>query len=315
MTFVSFKVDDPTRLPTPIAPLLNKFTQCAFQIAPAKGRDLLKIVREKEISISVWADKHRWLIQSQGYRRIIEIGLPTLERIWAYNYAFWRVYGIFETSETSDRVVEQLTDAKNREIFELYVWAHLAEIEEKTDGWPKHLPSPRDPKGKSEIVKNVNNFFLYCMSWILLHETAHFVLNHHFAESTQDDESIQKEYEADDWACSWIFSDEGNTIKNKERFLRIIMSISFALSLASVFEVYDDTPIDKTHPNVIDRVIHFTEKFVECTDLSSKEKNLPMLVASTKIMSDVILTDKEIIDTTNSKDMKDVLYKLKAYLK
>jgi hypothetical protein len=97
------------------------------------------------------------------------------------------------------------------------------------------------------------------LGFALLHETAHIVLNHSSYQESPE-ESIRMEYQADDWACRWVFERWRDHKTDPGEFVRRSVAVAFTLSLQAAIDVYLKKP--GKHPCTPDRLLHFLETFL-----------------------------------------------------
>jgi len=251
---------------SPIAPLLENIKAAPYKVAPEREAELREInERHKFIIYPIKEDKFTFEVGSLTKR--IVVGIPTLERIWAYLYGHLYITYLLQDTNGGDVIDLNLTK-ETREVSTLLSWATSADVASQYSSWPQNVPTPSsDPQDIN--IKAANELFLMAIGWMILHEIAHIELNQ--KPPSCDNESIQQEQEADNWASAWIMEKWEEFNPSERVFIKRTLGITFAISIASAFELHTERT-SKTHPNIIDRYLNFLDKYVPEEDSEKAHK-------------------------------------------
>lgn len=119
--------------------------------------------------------------------------------------------------------------------------------------WPSTLDIPDTNAAPNTPEGRCNNLFFGALSWIILHEIGHV---HHVHERiTTVDKSIRQEFQADDFATSWILDDAGRGLDREFRVLMIVTALAWLFLYESV------KGQGTTHPATILRFREAISKF------------------------------------------------------
>ncbi len=150
------------------------------------------------IRIQLKADAKDWLFEEFRIFELnrIFVGLRSLERLWAYCYAYTAITTELQKAGGAFAAIEN--PAEYQLAFKLLDWASQEKLADREGEWPDMLPDPSHAGGL-EHVKAANHFFLMTSGRLLLHEFAHTVLEHHTAQGTSPEILKREEFEADAW--------------------------------------------------------------------------------------------------------------------
>ena len=249
---------NPEDIPSKLRPLMAAFQSSPFQVAPERMMEMVQLQKKHGVRIRLKADAKEWLFE--GFRiyelNRIFVGLRSIERLWAYCYAFTAI-----TAELKNAVGVYNAIGNNAEYqlaFKLLDWAGQAKLSDREGAWPDNLPDPSHADGMEHVVA-ANHYFLMTSGRLLLHEFAHTVLGHNTATDTPPDVKIREEYQADAWADSWMldrwkdFKTDGNV------FIGRCMGVAFAHAPSLIFGI-DESEVSESHPNPIQRIISFINR-------------------------------------------------------
>lgn len=130
-------------------------------------------------------------------RRVIEIGWPFCERLWAHLCGYLAVFEWHERSGRPASIIPFVEDPQNAAVLRLFEWALEGETIDRMENlvpWPKDTPQPPAPKRmpvgfeaiqellEPDLVKHfegrVTRAFQRAVGWIFLHEFAHLAYGH-----------------------------------------------------------------------------------------------------------------------------------------
>jgi hypothetical protein len=250
----------PTDIPSKLSPLMDSFQASPFKVAPERKAEMVALYNKHKIRIDLDGDAKDWLFDELHIYdlKFIRIGLRSLERLWAYCYAYTTI--ITEVQVAGFK----FTDIVHREEFHLALqlleWANQVKLEDRDGGWPHTLPDPSHENGL-EHVRAANHFFLMTSGRLLLHEFAHTVLEHHTAPDTPPEILKQEEIDADTWADEWMLDKWRDYKPDEKVFIGRCMGIAFAHAPSLIFGFGRQAPSD-SHPSPIHRIVSFVERYL-----------------------------------------------------
>jgi hypothetical protein len=206
------------------------------------------------------ADAKDWLFEEFRIFELtrIFIGLRSLERLWAYCYAYTAIATELQKAGGEFRALQN--PAEYELAFHLLEWAKQEKLAEREGQWPDALPDPSHAEDL-EHVKAANHFFVMTSGRLLLHEFAHTVLGHHTEQGTPSDVLKREEFEADAWADAWIL-DKWKDYKTDEKvFIGRCMGIAFAHAPGLIFGI-ERNSASHTHPGPIQRIVSFIDRHI-----------------------------------------------------
>lgn len=279
--YTNMSIQNPAiaNLQTPIKSVLESFAASPFNLAPER-KDELKAI----------ADAHAFELvldlSDQGFvvnvhlggavtKPTVTFGLHTLERIWAYSYSYFTLLEIARDSDPGTEV-DLLTHPTGAKARQLLAWAVNNETSAVFEQWPTDAPTPDDVDDVNVPV--ANELFLAMCGWIFLHELGHLELHSNFSGPHKDATiesqlSIQREFEADNWASSWVLDKWEEHAGGVEGvFVKRSLGIAFALAALTGVEFYSDAQQYPTHPSVPERLLAFLDKFVPEANQEKAEK-------------------------------------------
>lgn len=284
---------DPQEIQSPVRSLLRPFQSCPFAIAPERESEL-ELLRDKhKLRLTLDATRVEFVYWVSSMMRTVWVGLPTLERLWAYAYAY---YVFFELHRevgmgVEVKLAEHPSGSKART---LLLWAMDGEFNGHLGRWPDEAPTPETSADQN--VAPANELFLLMNGWIFLHELAHLELNHDFSQTLSPEKSITQESQADDWASHWIL-DRWQAYKADEAiFIKRTLEIAFALAAFSGMEYYEEAKTKITHPSSHARLLHFLDTFVGREDPRSARRSEAAWYAATAILSAHLLNSRKDFD-------------------
>lgn len=216
-------------------------------------------LRDKyDIRIHLKVDTKDWLFEEFRIFELnrIFIGLRSLERLWAYCFAYTTITMELQNAGGDFSEIENHTEYKLA--FELLDWASQEKLEHREGEWPNTLPDPSH-SDSLEHVKAANHFFLMTSGRLLLHEFAHTVLEHHTAQGTPHEILKREEFEADAWADSWMLDKWRDYDPNERVFIGRCIGITFAHAPSLIFGINRETSSD-SHPGPIQRIVAFIDR-------------------------------------------------------
>ena len=248
----------PDDIPSKLRPLMAAFAASPFHVAPEREAEMARLRDKYGIRIQLKADAKDWLFEEFRIFELnrIFIGLRSLERLWAYCYAYTAITTELQKAGGEFSNIEN--HAEYQLAFNLLDWASQEKLEDREGEWPNTLPDPSHSDGL-EHVKAANHFFLMTSGRLLLHEFAHTVLEHHTAQGTPPEILKREEFEADAWADAWML-DKWRDYKTDEKvFVGRCMGIAFAHAPTFIFG-FESEAASESHPSPIQRIISFVDQ-------------------------------------------------------
>jgi hypothetical protein len=141
---------------------------------------------------------------------IVSVTWNGLASLWACAHAFARTGGpMFQAQRSAVNSIEtppvlQVTPTVQTGLYLFELSTRLAK--NRFDRWIDWAPEPTATPATDED-KLGNLLFFGSLAWILRHELAHHVLNHHKNRSSIPEDSIRQEHEADTQATKWLKAD------------------------------------------------------------------------------------------------------------
>lgn len=241
--------------------MLVPFTGTPYAVAPERAKELDDIITNYGLKIFFDTSSQDFTIFVSHLLNQIRVGIPTLERIWAYSYSYLYIAWLFQ-KEPQGVELDLASEPRRNTARRLLEWALKADLNGTYTPWPSDLPHPITNESADDNVKPTNELFLMASGWILLHEIGHIVLNHGTNTNPTTEESIAMELAADDWASSWML-DRWRDHKDDIRvFQKRTLGITFGIGLQAGFELQREPGGRITHPNIADRMLAFLDKYV-----------------------------------------------------
>lgn len=247
-------------IPSKLAPLIDDFKRSASGVAPERS-DLIKGIQERfNFRITLDANDRKWIFEGLRIFELsqIKVSLRSLERLWAY------CYGYSTLTTEIQKVGENYHAVLDSNEYKLAVrsleWASQDTLEAEEGEWPDYLPDPSQ-KDSSDSVRSANNFFLMTSGRILLHEIAHFELNHNTSLGTDCEVLRREEIEADAWADDWMLGNWQELSDEREVYINRCMAIAFTHAMSLIFGFGRAEP-SPNHPSPIDRINSFVNKHI-----------------------------------------------------
>jgi hypothetical protein len=248
----------PDDIPSKLRPLMAAFTASPFHVAPERKAEMERLRDKFGIRIQLKADAKDWLFEEFRIFELnrIFIGLRSLERLWAYCYAYTTITNELRKAGGTFAAIDN--KAEYQLAFNLLDWASQEKLADREGEWPNFLPDPRYVDGL-EHVKAANEYFLMTSGRLLLHEFAHAVLGHHTAQGTAPEVLKREEFEADAWADSWMLDKWRDYNSDEAVFIGRCMGIAFAHAPSLIFGIERQTE-SVSHPSPIQRIIAFIDR-------------------------------------------------------
>src|ERR1035438_4552965 len=245
-------------VPSKLQPLIATFQSSPFQVAPEREAEMLHLRDKYGIRIQLKADARDWLFEEFRIFELnrIFLGLRSIERLWAYCYAYTTITTELQKAAGSYDSIEN--DAEYQLACRLLDWASQEKLADREGEWPDILPNPSHVDGL-EHVEAANYFFLMTSGRLLLHEFAHTVLGHNTAHGTPSEVLIREEFEADAWADSWMLARWRDYKTDEKVFVGHCMGVAFAHAPSLIFGI-DRKEASQSHPGPIQRIVSFIDR-------------------------------------------------------
>lgn len=280
---------DPSSVKSPIAPLLKHFQSCPFKVAPERQKELETLRDKHNLHLTLDSTNPEFFYCVSNMFCSILVGVATLERLWAYAYAYFVFFELHREVGMGVEV-DLRTNEQGKMARGLLIWAMKCELGKDFESWPDGLPHPSTKDDPN--VEPANELFLVMNGWILLHELGHLECGHSFKTSLSSEQMIQDEHEADNWASSWILSKWQDHSDDEKVFIKRTLGISFALSAFTGMEYYLDGKVQRTHPPSHLRLIRFLDKWVGQEDTRVAKPREMAWYAATAILSAHLLNSR-----------------------
>ena len=240
-----------------LRPLVDAFRLSPFHVAPERWDELTELLKQHGVEIYPKPDAKDWMFEEWRMGKKIFVGTRTLERLWAYCYAYT---AITTELQKAGGVFKLITNHAEYEIgFHLLKWAKQETLADREGEWPDILPDPSYTQ--LEHVRTANHIFLMTSGRLLLHEFAHAVRNHSTAADTPSKTKKDEELEADAWADSWMLSRWKDFKGDEKVFIGRCMGIALAHAPSLIFGI-DREAESETHPPPIQRILSFIDGWV-----------------------------------------------------
>jgi hypothetical protein len=256
------EIFDPRSVDSPIAPLLAHVGGAAVFLAPERKKELLEIWTKHVIEIRAYTKESPYgsVIAAVTMVKAIFLDVPALESLWVHAYWYQVYLHVLQTYVQRPAKFDPIKDTEFQSAFPFLAHGWLKAIgQQSSHDWPSDAARPDRPNPEDLNLEAANRVFLRMLGFAILHETGHIVHNHSGYQESPE-ESVRKEYEADDWACEWVFARWRDHKNDPGEFVRRSVTVAFTLSLQSALDVYFKKP--GMHPCTPDRLLHFFEKFI-----------------------------------------------------
>jgi hypothetical protein len=254
---------DPTQIETPIAPLLVDVGRAPAILAPERATELYTGVWPKHVNeIRAYTKESPYgsEIAALTMAKVIFFDVPVLESLWVHAYWYQVFLHLLQSHVQHPEEYDPVKDNEFRSALPFLGRGWLEDVGQKLSAeWPSNAARPDRPDAKDLNLNAANRLFVRMLGFALLHETAHIVLNHSSYQESPE-ESIRMEYQADDWACRWVFERWRDHKTDPGEFVRRSVAVAFTLSLQAAIDVYLKKP--GKHPCTPDRLLHFLETFL-----------------------------------------------------
>jgi hypothetical protein len=250
----------PEETPSKLKPLMAAFQSSPFRVAPERESDMVGLRDKYDIRVHLKANANDWLFE--GFRIFelnrIFIGLRSIERLWAYCYAYTTITLELKKAHGDFKAIDNRPEFELA--FKLLDWAGQRTLEDVEGGWPDALPDPSEG-GSMEYVEPANHFFLMTSGRLLLHEIAHTVLGHHTEQDASSEILMREEFEADAWADDWMLGKWSSYDSDERIFIGRCMGIAFAHAPCLLFGIKRKES-SASHPNPVHRIQAFIERYL-----------------------------------------------------
>ena len=141
METINAKPDD---IPSKLRPLMAAFTASPFHVAPERAAEMAQLRDKYGIRIQLKADAKDWLFEEFRIFELnrIFIGLRSLERLWAYCYAYTAITTELQKAGGEFSNIEN--QAEYQLAFNLLDWASQERLEDREGEWPNTLQTHRN---------------------------------------------------------------------------------------------------------------------------------------------------------------------------
>lgn len=249
---------------SPIADLVGHVAASPFLVAPEQADDLKSLIKANGIEI-VFDDanpetglKVVYLSESEEMNEIW-FGIKMMERLWAYSYGYVALADRARGLHPGQILEFDDSDPLLQNAMGLVHWALQGDVGGEAAHWPDGLPRPTTDVD-FEGFAGTEAFLCMC-GFALLHEIGHVVNGHASRNPRTGDDFEEIEYEADDWAASWMLENWQDYDSNPAVFSKRAIGITFVLSVIASFENYDRQFGGLEHPDPIERIIHFLDRY------------------------------------------------------
>jgi hypothetical protein len=239
---------DPSKIISPLAPVLRGFLQSPAFAAPNRAEEIRELVAKHRIRLEV-NDREVSTDFTVKKDRRIRTSLRGLEHLWGSLHAYLLLFDLAKANP--GQVMDLLSSPGGQVAREFLIWA----FGDPSVPWPQDLPRPSDTTNR--MVVATNSLFLLSCGFILLHEIGHVVLRHLKQSATNPETKIRREYAADDWAAEFIV--RGTDAAELQPRLT---AIAATLGLIGGLELYGGPDDVRDHPFPPDRILHFLQNHV-----------------------------------------------------
>jgi hypothetical protein len=196
-------------------------SRAAFAVAPEKAEDLFARVRHIKLNFVYEPHNHagRFEFSASPRSSVINVHQGALELLWAASFAFPVLFQICRDSQQRGRDRMNAADFPElQQAFRLYGWALNKCCTAVCEPWPREFPSPQNSDSQTRLATEL---FLVAVGWILLHESAHILLNHVDGPA---DLLKREEREADAFATEWLLEGVNDPKMLQKRSLGITIA-------------------------------------------------------------------------------------------
>jgi hypothetical protein len=205
----------------------------------------------REIIFDKSEDKIKFPSANLDTKQIILQG-KYLAHLWSFIYAIFVIYEEGIQNKLLDKTFNGCIDFNppllNR-AKQLLSWS--ISLKNQYSNWDLSLPNPKQHSNEEEknYAEKVNNLYQNAVVFLLYHEMAHIVNNHKsFWPFSNNDDNIEMEKEADEFAFSMLVED--NEKSKVEKDLSIMLLLGSSLFLTNNF----DSIIKVKHPDTDNRL-------------------------------------------------------------
>jgi hypothetical protein len=211
---------------TLMEPFFKFAKRTPFSIAPERGHDLAN-----EIFI-----KARWHLTVMGGQANfhaypcetrVAATYAGLASLWCLSYAAFHVSHVASIYQRESRKSGTHIDI-GEYCSNIKFNAHLDYASNLFRGdseWPDNMKSPDVSAKFNTLEGRVNNLFFGALSWVILHEIGHVHLKHE--KDIPVEQRLRQEFQADNFATSWILGESGSGIEREFRVLVVCVALSW----------------------------------------------------------------------------------------
>lgn len=266
------------------------FPGLVYAIAPERADEMAALLERERIQLLLDGYTDDFRFEASVNWATIHVGVRTLERIWAYSYAYLQLALLYQRLPQG-APVDFGASLESRRALALLSWTHGKAHPNDENPWPPEAITPGDIPDDDRNLTPTDELYLMASGWMLLHEIGHIVLKH--PNPATDAESCTQELEADAWASSWML-DRWQEYKDDMRvFQKRTIGIAIAVGIQSGFELYWKKGTLRTHPNIADRLLSFLDRHVAENDtLKATQNELAWYVAIAILHTHISVSDR-----------------------
>ncbi|MGO8126402.1 hypothetical protein GR211_05095 [Rhizobium leguminosarum] len=178
----------------------------------------------------------------------VDVSFAGMASLWCLSYAAFHIFDVGCRAQRTLKLPGPATVDVGKEFHELQLQNYIGfarELFKANLNWRPDIQMPVANAGFDTPDGLINNVFFGALSWIILHEIGHVHYNH--LEHIPPGQRVSQEFQADNFATTWILDDAG---AGRQREFRILM-ITVALTWLFLCEL--ERGQGDTHPPTIIR--------------------------------------------------------------
>jgi Peptidase U49 len=220
----------------------------AFAAAPEKAEQLYARVRNIKLEFlhEPRPKAGSFKFSANPETRVIKISEGALELLWAASFAFTTLFQVCRDSQRAgqDRV-NAVDFPELQKAFRLYGWALNKCHREACEAWPGEFPSSQNVDLQTRLATEL---FLVAVGWILLHESAHILLDHKI--DGPSDLKKREERDADRFASEWLL----DRVTDRKLLQKRSLGIAIATLTLTALDLRAKRLDLKDHPRAVERL-------------------------------------------------------------
>jgi len=210
-----------------MSPLVKNAARIITNIAPERGKELAEdIFGSGKWTLATCSGKANFYGDPQEHT--VTLSFAGMASVWCLAYVAYHIVDIGSRAQRAPKIPGQTVIDIGLEYSKLNLNEYLdyAQALFKADQpWCSVLTQPNVAACPASEDERINNVFYGALSWILLHEVGH--VHHEHLELIPADQRVRQEYQADNFATTWVLDQAGNGLQLEFRVLMISVALTW----------------------------------------------------------------------------------------